>query len=653
MKPSFIVRTITLSVVVLCVAAPVIAQTNIGNFTSVTPTVQTQNLVIPSTHRFQRLVRAGDVIAGSGGQTVGSNSDFTGYVPIAGSSRNGYLSISAETTPAACAIMGVSYSNTNHLWTVGTGGNVPFLIPTLQTASRFCSGTVTPNGTIMVSEESMTTGDNNADGYTDVGWIIEINPATRTVINQDGAGGPDKLWAIGRASRENACIKSDNTVLYTGADDGAGNSFLYKFVPTVPGNFSAGTLYGLRTTAGLGNGTWKIIPNTTQAHRNGTTAYAASSSGGGVCFSFNGIEDVEFGPDGRIYFAAKNEGKIYRFTDNGTVGTATDISGLEVFAGNSSYPTIRTYDIDGAGGLPLEPWGLGNDNLAFDGDGNLWVCQDAIAGSDRNHIWVIGPTHTQASPQVRVFATTPTRSEPTGITFTPDYKFMFISFMSPNGANSTPQTDAAGTSVIFNTHTTVVIGRLESLGNMATLAANFTAFDAKLSGEHVNINWTAAAINNHDYFTIERSTDGINFQEIGRLEDDLDGITERSFVYTDNNLPNGATVLYYRIRQCDKDGECKYTNIKLVKLKGDSQIMSVYPQPAQDNLTISYRSITDGPGAITVTDMSGKIVLSEGRNLVRGVQSIVINTSLLTSGAYIVTIADRDAQATTERFIKE
>ena len=138
-------------------------------------------------------------------------------------------------------------------------------------------------------------------------------------------------------------------------------------------------------------------------------------------------------PDGKIYFTAKNEGKIYRFTDNGTFGTATDISGLEVFAGNDAYPTIKNYDVDGAGPLGTEPWGRGNDNLAFDGEGNLWVCQDAIVASDRNHIWVIGPTHTQAAPQVRVFATTPTRCEPTGITFTPDYKFMFISFMRPTG----------------------------------------------------------------------------------------------------------------------------------------------------------------------------------------------------------------------------
>ena len=290
MKPLPIVKTIALSVIITCFAITISAQ-SIGTFATVTPTAQTQSLVIPASHRFQRIIRSGEPL--SLGGNMGSLPDFTGYVPISGSSRNGYLSISSESTPAAVAILGMSFNNITHLWTVNNGGNVSFPVPALQTTSRFCSGTVTPNGTIIVSEESNTAGDGNADGYTDVGWLIEINPATRTVIESDATHtGVDKLWAIGKASRENAAIKSDNSVLFTGADDG-GTSYLYKFVPTVPGNFSSGLLYVLRTTAALGNGTWKLIPNGTQAQRNGMVAAATAAP---AAFSFNGIEDVEFGP---------------------------------------------------------------------------------------------------------------------------------------------------------------------------------------------------------------------------------------------------------------------------------------------------------------------------------------------------------------------
>ncbi len=645
MKPLSFFKPLNLLVIVIFFTITTSAQT-IGTFASITPTVQTQNLVLPATHKFQRIIKSGDAL--SLGGTVGANTDFTGYVPVGGSSRNGYLSISNETTPAGCAILGISYNYTSHTWTVNNGGNVDFLTnATFGNTARFCSGTVTPNNTIIVCEEDITAGDANGDGYQDRGWLIEINPATRTVINQDGIGVPDRLWAVGRGRHENAVIKNDNTILYTGVDDAA-NGYLYKFIPAVPGNFSNGILYVLETIAGLGNGTWRIVANTTQADRNNTPTLSTAAG----AYNFNGIEDVEIGPDGKIYFAAKNEGKVYRFTDNGTFGTATDISGLEVFVGNNAYPTIRSYDVDGAGPLGNEPWGRGNDNLAFDGEGNLWVCQDAIVASDRNHIWVVGPTHTQASPQVKVFATTPVRSEPTGITFTPDYKFMFISFMSPTGSNTTAQTDAAGVSVIFNTHTTVVIARAENLGPFATLPVNFTDFNVTKVNDGVFINWSVTDVNNHNYFSVERSTNGTDFEEIHRNSENINGVARQSFSITDKKPPV-SNIIYYRIKECNNNGDFHYTDIKTVKLNKQGRIGSIYPQPANDKLNVQYHSYNEGSVKIIITDINGKIVMQESRNMNAGAQFIVVNIGKLNSGMYLVSITDKDHQKSLQRFIKE
>ncbi len=126
----------------------------IGTFNSVTPGTQTQSLVIPATHTFQRIIKSGDAL--SAGGTLAANTDFTGYVPIAGSSRNGYLSISGENTVASVATMTVTYDVSTHTWIKSNSGNVTFPAAAFGSptpVSRFCSGTVTPNGTVMVSEE--------------------------------------------------------------------------------------------------------------------------------------------------------------------------------------------------------------------------------------------------------------------------------------------------------------------------------------------------------------------------------------------------------------------------------------------------------------------------------------------------------------------
>ena len=323
-----------------------------------------------------------------------------------------------------------------------------------------------------------------------------------------------------------------------------------------------------------------------------------------------------------------------------------------VFAGNINYPTIINYDIDGPGSLPIEPWGRGNDNLAFDGEGNLWVCQDAIVASARNHIWLIGPGHTQASPQVRVFATTPVRCEPTGITFTPDYKFMFISFMGPSGSNTLSQSDAAGVNVVFNTHTTVVIARSENLGPLAVLPLSFTAIDARNTDAGVIRNWSVANINNHNYFSIERSTNGVDFGEIYRNNENINGNVERTFSFKDSDLPF-ADIIFYRIKQCDLNGNCQYTGIKTIKFTNQIRIIRIFPQPAIDKLNIQYHSLVEGMGSIKITDMLGKMVKNEIVYLKKGVQILEVNTGNMEGSIHLVTISSKNDQKTSQLFIKQ
>jgi len=604
-----------------------------GTFSSVTPGSQTASLIIPSTHTFQRIIRSGDALTAGG--TLGSNLDFTGYVPISGSSRNGYLSISSESTPAAVAIMTVTYNYGNHTWIRSNSGNVPFPVAAFGTVpvSRFCSGSITPNGTIMVCEEAVAMGDTNADGYNDDGWIIEIDPVTRTVLESDASHtGVDKLWAIGRQARENVMIAADNRTLYTGADNG-GNSFVYKFVANTAGNFSSGQLYVLVTTPALGTGTWKSIANTTQGNRNGTIALSTAAP---AAYNFDGVEDIESGPDGKVYFTAKGPGRIYRFTDNGAT-----VSNLEVFVENA------TYDVDPGPSVANELWNIGNDNLAFDGEGNLWVLQDGA----RNHIWVVGPTHTSATPAVRLFGKTPAGSEPTGITFTPDFKFMFISFQHPSPANSASQLDAAGVNVIFNTHTTVVIARTEDLGPTATLPVNFTEFNVKEENNTAKVNWTVSNAVNHSHFDVERSTDGINFEKIYVEDQILINGTSYSFGFTDRNIP-AAALIYYRIKQVNTNGDFYYSEIRSIRISVKRSEIAVYPNPAKGTLNIDYISAEANTITITVVDALGRTVFTEQRKVAAGKNVEAVDIHNLNKGNYTLLIYNSSSDKQAFQFTK-
>lgn len=94
----------------------------IGTFNSVQPMAQTQSLRIPSTHTFQRIIKSGDALTVGG--TLGTTLDFTGYIPIGGSSINGYLSISSENTPAACAILNINFNSSTALWQISSSSTL-------------------------------------------------------------------------------------------------------------------------------------------------------------------------------------------------------------------------------------------------------------------------------------------------------------------------------------------------------------------------------------------------------------------------------------------------------------------------------------------------------------------------------------------------
>ena len=425
---------------------------DIGCFTSIKPTAQTRNLIIANEHRFQLIFKQGEAYTNPLGAltNVPGNHDFTGYVPFNRSSELGHLSINHENTPGGVSMLDVSFDQATKLWKVDTSRPVDFYNNDLVTTTRNCSGGITPWGTVITAEETYNGGDANNDGYTDVGWLVEINPLTAKVVDYENDGVQDKLWAIGRGSWENAAILNDSVTLYTGED--GGSSCVFKFVADTPGNLSQGKLYALKLDGGLANrepvlptGTWVLIPNTTKTQRN-TTRAAAQAAG---CTNFNGVEDIEVGTlDGKMYFAAKGNARVYRFDDNGAT-----VSNFETFVGGTSY------DITTEEGVLNEAWGSGNDNLTFDDKGNLWVLQDG----GRNYIWVVRPGHTQANPQVDIFASFPISSEPTGLTFSPDYRFGFVSVQHPSSGNN-PQVDATGKLVNFNGSATIVIALADNLG---------------------------------------------------------------------------------------------------------------------------------------------------------------------------------------------
>ncbi len=616
----------------VCSALPT---NHISNFVSVLPSTQPDTLRLPSTHTFQRIAATGDAYSNIVDGLVPSNFDFTGFAPIGGSSTSGYLALNHELSSGAVSIHDLTFNVGTNLWGVTNRAKVNFA--TIGGTVRNCSGGITPWGTSITSEENIGTTDLNLDGYTDIGWNVEIDPVTRAIKDYNGDGTPDKLWKLGRMSHENVVVANDSIRVFEGADEGT-RGFVYKFVAAIPGRLDTGSLYALKldstsVTAGS-TGKWILVPNTTQTQCN-TTGSLAQALG---ATNFNGVEDCEISPvDGKVYFTSKNTNRVYRFTDADTL-----VRNFEIFVGNGA-----TYNINYGTGTAPEAWSGGNDNLTFDEFGNLYVLQDG----GRNHIWMVKPCHTQQFPAVELFAVTPAGCEPTGMTFTPDYKYMFVSFQEPD-ANLTPMIDAAGDTVRFNKSTAVVIARDEALGGFTAPLAleEFTSFGAVAVEGGAKLDWGFVSSEPTARFDVQRLTGAGTFKTVATRTEQTAAGRESRFTHTDA-VTGRAT---YRIRHTSASGAETFTALRTIDAAvatGTLAIVSTYPNPAGAALNLSVQSPVNAEARIRVYNLTGAVVIDVAANLTEGGTTVTLPTAQLPAGQYLVQLQSNGAAASA-RFVK-
>jgi hypothetical protein len=78
----------------------------------------------------------------------------------------------------------------------------------------------------------------------------------------------------------------------------------------------------------------------------------------------------------------------------------------------------------------------------------------------------------------------------------------------------------------------------------------------------------------------------------------------------------------------------------------------VYPNPAKDQVNISLYADQDVEALITISDITGRQIISEMRNLNAGVNITSFQTADLSAGIYMVNVMVNGKQQTT-KFVKE
>ncbi|MBR9999443.1 MAG: T9SS type A sorting domain-containing protein [Cyclobacteriaceae bacterium] len=113
-------------------------------------------------------------------------------------------------------------------------------------------------------------------------------------------------------------------------------------------------------------------------------------------------------------------------------------------------------------------------------------------------------------------------------------------------------------------------------------------FTAEKENGGVNLRWATVNEENFDYFTLERSADGLDFNEIGNISGKAEYTgTIREYNFFDE-LPL-AGYSFYRLKATDVDGFAEYHGIISVRIKSVEEMVQIYPDPVQgDQITIKF-----------------------------------------------------------------
>ena len=142
----------------------------------------------------------------------------------------------------------------------------------------------------------------------------------------------------------------------------------------------------------------------------------------------------------------------------------------------------------------------------------------------------------------------------------------------------------------------------------------------------VFLSWQTAMELNNEYFDLQRSYDGTNFESIYKRAGAGNSNDLLSYQYTDPY--EGKGIVYYRLVQHDFDGQTSVSRVIAIQLSNITKVpVSIAPNPFSTSVVLT--KLTDEEATIVIYDILGRIMESKsspkgeavlylGNNLVRG-----------------------------------
>lgn len=175
---------------------------------------------------------------------------------------------------------------------------------------------------------------------------------------------------------------------------------------------------------------------------------------------------------------------------------------------------------------------------------------------------------------------------------------------------------------------------------------------AKRNNDQSNqVSWKVENEINLEKYTIERSVDGRNFNDIGQVP--ARNNTGGSFNYEYRDALPLIPVGFYRIKAISHNGQIQLSNVVKVERENSISSISIYPNPATGNIIhLFFKNQKKGKYQVKLTNKAGQLIYQNRFYIDQPLIEKAINPAVvLTEGTYQLSVIAEDGTGWTEQVL--
>ncbi len=165
----------------------------------------------------------------------------------------------------------------------------------------------------------------------------------------------------------------------------------------------------------------------------------------------------------------------------------------------------------------------------------------------------------------------------------------------------------------------------------STLPVELNIFSVVKKDEVALIYWQTASEINNDYFVVQRSSDGINFEDYIFENGNGNSTSIINYNVIDKTPLNGLN--YYRLKQVDYDGTSTYSEIQSVEFNKQTISIQLYPNPSSGNISLLNLPVNS---MVKIYNAAGQLIFLKTFNS----ENIQLDLHDFSQGCYFVNISN-------------